>query len=250
MALGSNTIRGLTRFLPGTARQGGAVPRLVIYPDDTTPVYEPLFIRPTEVPSGTLAEGSTWFDDDNHHLAYYNGTGNVEVVDSGSGAQTIGGALTVTGALTASSTVAATGLISGGLLRTVKTGAATLTAAESGAHCIFNNATGFLYTLPAAQAGLEFTFSVQTTVTSGNARVACASGDFLLGTIIQVIDTTFAPTARDADGSTHLAWEGNGTTTGGIKGDWFRVVAISGTQWAVYGFNTATGSEATPFKTS
>ena len=77
MAIGSNTLRGLTRYLPGTARQGGAVPKLVIYPDDVTPVYEPLYIRPTEVPSGTLAEGSIWFDDDNHTLAFYDGTENV-----------------------------------------------------------------------------------------------------------------------------------------------------------------------------
>lgn len=137
-----------------------------------------------------------------------------------------------------------------GTRRPVKTAAATLTAADSGSLCVFNAAAGFTYTLPPAEIGLWFEFVVQTTATSLVHRVACASGDFLLGTILQIIDTTFAPTARDADGSTHLAWEGNGSTTGGIKGDRFAVCAISSTQWEIYGINTATGTEATPFKTS
>lgn len=80
MALSTSTMRGLIRYLPGTRRGGAAVPRLVIHPDDTTPVYEPFYIRPTEVPSGTLAEGAIWFDDDNHTLAFFDGTDNVEVV--------------------------------------------------------------------------------------------------------------------------------------------------------------------------
>ena len=77
MALSDKTMRGLTRYL---SRLGIAAPRVVIWSDDITPVYEPLFIRPTEVPSGTLAEGAIWFDDDNHTIAFYDGTNNVEVV--------------------------------------------------------------------------------------------------------------------------------------------------------------------------
>ena len=138
----------------------------------------------------------------------------------------------------------------GGDVRNVKTAAATLTAADSGALCLFNAAAGFTYTLPAAQVGLWFDFLVTVTVTSSVDRIACASGDFLLGTILQGTDGTFTFGFQDANGSTHLAWEGNGTTTGGLKGDTVRVVAISDTQWAVSGINNATGAEATPFKTS
>jgi hypothetical protein len=134
--------------------------------------------------------------------------------------------------------------------RPVKTAAATLTAADSGALCIFNAAAGFTYTLPAAAAGLWFEFVVQTTVTSAVDRIACASGDFLLGTILQASDGTFVQVARTANGTTHLAWEGNGSTTGGIIGDWMIVTAISDSQWDIHGVNSATGTEATPFKTS
>jgi hypothetical protein len=138
----------------------------------------------------------------------------------------------------------------GGNFRNVKTAAATLTAADSGALCLFNAAAGFTYTLPAAKKGLYFDFIVTTTVTSSVARIACASGDFLLGTILQGTDSTYTQAARSADGATHLAWEGNGSTTGGIVGDTVHVVAISDTQWAVWGYNNATGTEATPFKTT
>jgi hypothetical protein len=94
MGLSDKTMRGLLRYLPGTARQGAAVPRLVIKPDDATPVYEPLYIRPTEVPSGTLVDGCYWHDDDNHTLAWYNGTANVEALNTGTAAA----ALTANGA--------------------------------------------------------------------------------------------------------------------------------------------------------
>lgn len=134
--------------------------------------------------------------------------------------------------------------------RKVLSGARTLTAEDNGASLIYNTAAGYTITLPAAQPGLFFRVAVTTTITSSAARLACATGDFFIGTILQSIDTTFAPTARTADGSTHLAWEGNGTTTGGIIGDVMEIHAISDTQWLITGFNTATGTEATPFKTS
>lgn len=137
-----------------------------------------------------------------------------------------------------------------GPTRTVKTAAATLTAADSGALCIFNSAAGDIYTLPAAQKGLWFEFQVVVTITSNAAKVICASGDFLLGHFIQSTDGTYTSAAHAANGSTIVAWSGNGSTTGGLVGDWFRVTAISDTQWAFYGMGRATGSEATPFATS
>lgn len=214
MAFGANTMRGLTRY---ASRAGSAFPKLVVWAKDTTPVDAPFHIRPTEVPSGTLVTGDLWYDDDANTLAFYDGTKNVEAATKH---------------------------------RPIKTAAATLTASDSGAMCVFNAAAGFTYTLPAAEAGLWFDFIVQTTATSLVHRVACTSGDFLLGTILQGTDGVYTIAAQDANGTTHLAWEGDGSTTGGIKGDWFRVTAISATQWAINGYNSATGAEATPFKTS
>lgn len=182
----------------------------------TSPVKAPLHIKPTAAPSGTAEAGDIYVNSTSGGLLLHNGTSFAPV----------------------------------GSRVAPKTAAATLTAADNGAVCIFNAAAGFTYTLPSAEPGLRFRFQVQTTATSLVHRIACASGDFFLGTILQATDGTYTIAARDADGSTHLAWEGNGSTTGGIKGDWIEVVAISTSQWAVSGYNSATGSEATPWKTS
>ena len=154
----------------------------------------------------------------------------------------------IDGTLNVDGTATIDGLL--GALYPVVDAPATLTAAQSGALCVFDTAAGMLYTLPDAVAGMSFKFIVTTTCTSGVHRIACGSGDFLLGTILQSTDGTYVTAPQDANGSTHLAWEGNGGTTGGIKGDWVEVRALSGSQWYVWGFNQATGTEATPFKTS
>lgn len=136
-------------------------------------------------------------------------------------------------------------------VRPVYAGAArTLTAADSGAMCLFSTAAGYTYTLPAAEPGLWFDFVVHTTITSSAAKVITASGDFLVGNFIQSTDSTYTSASHAADGSTIVAWSGNGSTTGGLIGDWFRVTAISETQWHIYGMGRATGSEASPFATS
>ena len=184
-----------------------------------TPVDGPLVIMPSEPPSGTPTEGECYWDDDLHVLICYNG-----------------GAFLTVGAQ---------------VPKIVGTAAATLTAADSGSVILFSNATGYAVTLPAAQAGLNFRVSVQTTVSSGVARLACATGDFFRGTLFQGTDTTYLPAARVANGSTHLAWEGNGSSTSGIAGDWFDIVAVDDTIWQVTGGLCAgSGSEATFWKTS
>lgn len=183
-----------------------------------TPAYPLLGLNPTEPPTNT-AEGGVYYDDDLHALYVYNGGANVAV--------------------------------GGQVPKIVGTAAATLTAADSGGVILFSNATGYTVTLPAAQAGLNFRVNVLTTVSSGVARLACASGDFFRGTLFQGTDTTYLPAARTANGSTHLAWEGNGTSTSGIAGDWFDIVAVDDTIWQVTGgLCAASGSEATFWKTT
>ena len=53
-----------------------------------------------------------------------------------------------------------------------------------------------------------------------------------------------------ANGTTHRSVNGNGTTTGGIIGDNYRLTAINTTQWAVSGTMVNTGTAATMFATS
>lgn len=138
----------------------------------------------------------------------------------------------------------------GGLVA-VKIAATTLTAADHGCVCEWNTAAGYAFTLPAVERGLRFRFVVRTTITSLAARVACATGDFFLGDIVQSTDGTFVTATHTANGTTHLAFSANGSTTGGIKGDWFDIVGYDDTRWLVCGgLISATGSEASPWATS
>lgn len=136
--------------------------------------------------------------------------------------------------------------------RVVKNGATTLTAADSGALCVWSTAAGYTYTLPTASPGLWFDFVCTITITSSAAKVITASAsEFILGTFLQGTDGTFTFGFHDANGTTIRAWSGNDSTTGGIKGDSFRLTAISTTQWVIsQGIGNATGTEATPFATS
>lgn len=191
--------------------------RLTIGENGTAPVYAPINIKPQSAPSGTAQEGEVYWSDADNFPRFHNGS--AWLLPSGK--------------------------------RVVKTAAATLTAADSGALCVFNSAAGDLYTLPVPEAGLWFDFVVTVTITSNAAKVITDSAStFLLGTFVQSTDGTYTSALHSANGTTHRAWSGNGTSTGGIKGDWFRLTAISATQWVIVGMGSATGSEATPFATS
>jgi hypothetical protein len=209
--------------------------------DDATPSYAPLYLTPTGAPTNAV-EGAIYFDDTAEAPKWYDGSAWQTGASLESAAQAFTGNVSVTG------TLAATGYISGP--RKVYNAVTILTAADSGALCIWGAAAGYLYTLPAAAIGLTFDFLVGETITSAAAKVITTSGDFLLGNFIQSTDGTYTSASHAANGSTIVSWNGNGTTTGGLVGDWLRVTAISATQWYVYGMGRATGAEASPFATS
>lgn len=123
---------------------------------------------------------------------------------------------------------------------------------DAGAICRFTTAAGYLYTLPTPRPGMFFEFHVDITITSVGAKIVTATpaSEFLLGWFRQSTDGTYTMATHSANGTTHVSWNGNGTTTGGLLGDVIYVAALSTTQWLVWGYGTATGAEATPFATS
>ena len=126
-----------------------------------------------------------------------------------------------------------------------------LTANQSGALCVFDETAGAIFTLPAAQAGLWYDFVVAVASSSNSHRVACTSGDFLLGSIMShATDDTGLSSAYAANGTTHLAIQLDSDAVGRLAGGKFRVTAISGSQWVIHGDLLATGTVATPFETS
>lgn len=129
----------------------------------------------------------------------------------------------------------------------------TLTAADSGALCIFDKTDGALFTLPTAEAGLRFEFITSIVTSSGSHKVITASASqFIKGMLLSVdTDTSLALAINQAgDGSTHRAITQNGTTTGGIAHSRYSLTAISSTLWMVEGINLGSGIVATPFATS
>ncbi len=143
----------------------------------------------------------------------------------------------------------------GGRLNNIITAATTLTAAQSGSTCILSDLTGTLYTLPAAQVGLTYSFFVSVSNTSGSHKVITPASVFLVGAISYgIVDTTPAanpgPKFTGADGSTIRSIAMNGSTTGGVVGTYFEVKCISTTQWMISGLVIASGTISTPFATS
>lgn len=125
-----------------------------------------------------------------------------------------------------------------------------LTAAQSGALCVFN-LDGADFLLPPAEAGLTFDFVITASGSSAGYRVACASGDFILGSIfLDDSDSGLATTAQAFNGTTHLAIDINGATDGWLAGGFFNLTAISATQWVISGHLLHTGNVASPAATS
>lgn len=127
----------------------------------------------------------------------------------------------------------------------------TLLPSESGALCLFDRAAGVVYTLPTPVVGMQFEFQTTVTITSNAAKTITAAGtQFLLGLVMVFGGTTESIVSADFNGTTHVAISSNGTTTGGVIGDRYRVTAISTTQWAIDGYVSGSGTVATPAATS
>lgn len=112
----------------------------------------------------------------------------------------------------------------------------------------FNVAAGATVTLPASAGnGDIYRFMVHTTVTSNSDKIQVAnSTDVMQGMILTCNDTDASMSGWET-ASTSDTITLNGTTTGGIKGDYIEIEdAVSGF-WRVRGTTSATGVEATPF---
>lgn len=127
----------------------------------------------------------------------------------------------------------------------------TLVAKESGALCLFDTATGVVYTLPSPQIGMFFDFAATVAWSSGTYKfLTNLSTEFLVGAVSSLNSAAATGEAFLANGTTHRAVTMAGTTTGGFTGDRFRVTAISTTQWLLEGVYSNTGTAATPMATS
>jgi DNA polymerase III gamma/tau subunit len=129
------------------------------------------------------------------------------------------------------------------------TAAVTLTPDKhAGRLLVFDNAAGATVTLPAASgSGHKYRFFVKTTVTSNSAKIQVANAsDVMAGAALVAQDSGDTIVAFEA-ASTSDTITMNGTTTGGIKGDFFELEDAAENLWRVNGVMSGTGTEATPF---
>ena len=127
----------------------------------------------------------------------------------------------------------------------------TLLQGEANALCLFDRAAGVVYTLPPPVVGMQFEFAVSVTVTSNAHKIITdAATTFLLGEVFMYSTATASGAGFAANGSTIRALSANGSTTGGIIGERYRVTAISTTQWLIEGVQVGSGTLATAFATS
>lgn len=130
----------------------------------------------------------------------------------------------------------------------------TLTADKSGALVIFDRAAGTVVTLPTTPAvGTFFDFMVSVTVTSNADKVITGSAtELLVGSVVNCDTDSSDAVAiwKSLVGSSYISTNFDGSTKGGIKGDFLRFTCLNSTTWQVRGVTNGTSTVATPFATS
>lgn len=108
--------------------------------------------------------------------------------------------------------------------------------------------TGRAFTLPAATGtGSKFRFVIGTTVTSGSHTIKVANAtDVMIGNAVVLQDGGDTMVGFEC-GATDDTITLNGTTTGGLKGDYVEVIDVASGIFFVNVRISATGTEATPF---
>lgn len=122
----------------------------------------------------------------------------------------------------------------------------TLLASESGSVVAFA-AVSTIVTLPPPVPGTYFDF-VSTVTASTNQEIDTdAATTFLQGAPNIVVDNSATSKGFAGNGTSHVKYQMNGSTKGGVIGSWLRFQCVSATQWQVSGNLLGTGAPATGF---
>ncbi len=141
------------------------------------------------------------------------------------------------------------------VIQSIGTTERQLLASESGSLILMDATDQITVRLPTPVKGMTFEFLTTVSVTSSDTHKVITKTigtEFMIGGIGSfATDIAVGGDSFAANGTTHVAAESNGSTTGGILGQRLVFRAISTTQWAVSGYIVGTtGTQATPFATS
>lgn len=128
------------------------------------------------------------------------------------------------------------------------TASATLSLSDAETLLTVNAAAGLTLTLPAsAGSGVLYRIFIGTTVTSNSVVIKVAnSSDIMSGLCVSAADGGASVNGWETGGSDDTITF-NGSTTGGIKGDYVELIDAATNVWRVNCFTSSTGTEATCF---
>ncbi len=126
-------------------------------------------------------------------------------------------------------------------------------AIHDGRTIYLDTAAGSVVTLPAATgSGMKVRIVVSVARTSNSHNILCTGDDTFAGHIFQTDtdtgDALVSYPAIAADTFDDIAMDG--TTTGGLIGDWFELEDVITDTWVVKGFINGNGTVATPWATT
>ena len=140
------------------------------------------------------------------------------------------------------------------VIQSIGTSERQLLPEESGSLILLDAADQITVRLPTPVAGMTFDFLTTVSVTSSDTHKVITktiASEFMIGGVMSGNLTVAASgDVFVANGSTHVAITSNGSTTGGLVAGWFRLTAISTTQWGIQGVIQGSGTNADPFATS
>jgi hypothetical protein len=161
------------------------------------------------------------------------------------------GAVT-TGNLVVNGTAAITGAITGLEPVVNVTGSTSSpTQAQSGTTFTLNRAAGCTVTLPTPVVGTNYSWIVSTSVTSNSYKIITSAGSvYMQGVDNASYATAGAGAMFQGNGTSHISFNCNGTTTGGLIGTTITAYCLTSTLWHVVAQNFGSGTLATSFGTS
>lgn len=124
-----------------------------------------------------------------------------------------------------------------------------LLASESGSLCLFDNAAGQIYTLPAPVVGLKFDFLVTVAGTSNSYSIDTDAATTFIGGGVAAVSTTVAEGGDSfvANIASTVSCDLDSDVTGRLVGTILSIVCLSSTTWGISGVTHGVGTLATPF---
>lgn len=131
------------------------------------------------------------------------------------------------------------------------TTATTLTiseAAHSGGTIVTSAAAAFTYTLPQATGtGNKYRIVIQVSATGTSSKIQVGNATDVMQGLVLALTTASANVVGYATSATSDTISLNGTTTGGVAGEWWEIEDIKTGFFRVVGYSQPTGTTATPF---